>query len=88
EDTSGLNRSILQDAGDGGETVEGLDITFFSTQPDFRDGDDAFEAGLEVTGQHLNDYIAGDNTAFLPEDDDSEAVSGNDGESRGQPTDV
>ncbi|MEM9204045.1 MAG: hypothetical protein AAGC53_20585 [Actinomycetota bacterium] len=84
EDTTGINRAILQDGDDGGALVEGLDITVFDQpgSPDFRDGDDAFEDGVEVL---LRDRIATDpNDAYLPFDDDSEAVAGNGG-GRGQP---
>ncbi|MEO1469889.1 MAG: hypothetical protein AAFV86_12590, partial [Pseudomonadota bacterium] len=86
EDTTGLNRAILQDGEDGDAVVEGLDITYFNQPgaPDFRDGDDAFEDGLEVLDTHLDDYIAANNTGYLPEDNDSEAVAGNGG-GRGQP---
>ena len=81
EDSSGINRSILQDGDDAGDEVEGLDITAFSAQPDFRDDDDdSFEdaAALEAP---LRDLLG--RPAFLPENDGQQVVGNGTG---GQPT--
>ncbi len=84
EDTTALNRAILQDNPDAGGLLEGLDITVFNNPgaPGFRDANDFFENAVEVD---LRAQITTDpNDAFLPEND-FEQVTGNEFD-RGQPT--
>ena len=87
EDTFGINRAILQNAEDAGETIEGLDVTAFSIPPGTVDFDqDVFDAG------DLVEILIRDGIATTPEEmflvEIGENVPGNEDPTRGQPDSI